>query len=209
MGLVKAKDRAGPDQGEAAQASDPRLLIEHASPACRREAAHALMQAGEAAAAVPALLARLAREEEVAVREAIFTALAGIGGAAVAEGMIALLRSEDAGLRNGAVEVLQLLPEPTAARIETMLADADADVRILALNVVGSLPRAEAPRWLCRVLAEDPDPRVCGTAVDALAEAGGPEAVEPLRQVARRFADDPYIAFAAKLAIRRIQGGDG
>jgi HEAT repeat protein len=208
MGLVKAKDRAGPEQGEAAQAPDLLLLIKHASPACRREAAHALMQAGDAAA-VPALLARIAREEEVAVREAIFTALAGIGGAAVVEGMIALLRSEDAGLRNGAVEVLQLLPEPTAARIETMLADADADVRILAVNVVGSLPRAEAPRWLCRVLAQDPDPRVCGTAVDALAEAGGPEAVEPLRQVARRFADDPYIAFAARLAIRRIQGGGG
>jgi HEAT repeat protein len=206
MGLVKAKDPAGAKQDNLAQASDPRLLIEDASPARRREAAHALMQAGDAAA-VPALLDRLAREGEVAVREAIFTALAGIGGAAVVEGMMALLHSEDAGLRNGAVEVLQLLPEPTAARIETMLADADADVRILAVNVVGSLPRAEAPTWLCRVLAQDPDPRVCGTAVDALAEAGGPEAVEPLRQVARRFADDPYIAFAAELAIRRIQGG--
>jgi tRNA A37 threonylcarbamoyladenosine synthetase subunit TsaC/SUA5/YrdC len=40
--------------------------------------------------------------------------------------------------------------------------------------------------------------------VDLLGEVGEKNALEPLRKLKQRFADEPYIQFAADLAIKRI-----
>jgi hypothetical protein len=48
---------------------------------------------------------------------------------------------------------------------------------------------------------------VCATAVDLLAEVGSPAALEPLQQLKVRFAEEPYIQFAADLALKRISEG--
>ena len=47
--------------------------------------------------------------------------------------------------------------------------------------------------------------RVCATAVDLLGEVGSERALEPLRALKARFGAEPYIQFAADLAIQRIQ----
>ena len=47
--------------------------------------------------------------------------------------ILALLRSDDASLRNGAVEALQAMPEAVRPLLPGLLADGDADVRILAV----------------------------------------------------------------------------
>jgi len=45
---------------------------------------------------------------------------------------------------------------------------------------------------------------VCATAVDLLGEVGSDAAREPLLRLKERYADEPYIQFAADLALKRI-----
>ena len=69
----------------------------------RRWAVRDLVPYGEAA---PALGEQLLREREPSVREALFTALAAMASESAAAALLPLLRSEDAQMRNGAIEVL-------------------------------------------------------------------------------------------------------
>jgi len=46
---------------------------------------------------------------------------------------------------------------------------------------------------------------VCGSAVDLLGEVGSNAALQSLQRLKERFAAEPYIQFAADLAIKRIQ----
>jgi hypothetical protein len=77
-------------------------------------------------------------------------------------------------------------------------------VRIMAVNILESLrhPRVEA--WLIEVIERDPVVNVCGTAVDLLGEVGTPASRAALIHLKQRFASEPYIQFAADLALKRI-----
>jgi HEAT repeat protein len=155
-------------------------------------------------ASAPRLCARLADEPDASVRAVLFSSVARLGGTAVVEGLLPLMRSEDAGLRNGAIEVLAGLPDAVAPRIESLLRDTDSDVRIFTVNLLGNLPHARVPQWLAQVLAAESEPNVVGAAIEVLAEVGNRELAAPLRATRARFADDPYIAFAADVALERI-----
>jgi hypothetical protein len=48
---------------------------------------------------------------------------------------------------------------------------------------------------------------VCGTAVDLLSEVGSSAAHDALERLKARFAAEPYIQFAADLALKRIAPG--
>ncbi|WP_025322989.1 HEAT repeat domain-containing protein [Deferrisoma camini] len=211
MGLVKA-------DGKPAATSKPSprkytrdltgLLAElnDQQPKARRWAARDLVAYGEEA--VGALCERLRTEPEPSVREALFDALLAIGGDAVVEGLIPLLRGEDAGLRNGAVEVLGQLPEAVGPRMEVLLADPNPDVRLFGLDILRDLPHPEAPRWLMGVLEQDPHVNVVTVALDRLAEVGTPEMIPAVRAVKDRFPDEPFVAFAVDTALDRILGGE-
>jgi len=181
--------------GLCAQMADP-------DPGVRRWAARDLAMHSQA---VNQLVARLGVEPDASVRAVIFSSLAQIGGPAVVDAVLPLLRSEDAMLRNAAIEVLAGLPDAVAPRIEALLADADSDVRIFSINLLGQLPHPSVPKWLAQVLQREMQANVVGAALDVLAEVGGPELAQPLRQTLARFADEPYMAFAAELVLRRIE----
>jgi HEAT repeat protein len=185
--------------GLAAQLAD-------ADAGVRRWAARDLAQHPAAASR---LCARLPDEPDASVRAVLFSSVARLGqgpaGAGVVEGLLPLMRSEDAGLRNGAIEVLAGLPDAVAPRIESLLRDADSDVRIFTVNLLGNLPHPRVPQWLAQVLAAESEPNVVGAAIEVLAEVGNPELAAPLRATRARFADDPYIAFAADVALERIE----
>jgi len=168
----------------------------------RRWAARDLADFPEAA---EALARRLADETDNSVREVICTALTRIGGAAVVEGVEPLLRSEDANLRNSAIEVLSALPQAVGPRIEALLHDEDVDVRIFAVNLLGELKHPEVPDWLKQVLHSDTHVNVVAAAIEVLAEVGSAKALPALQEARKRFADDPFIGFAADLAQQRIE----
>ena len=111
----------------------------------------------------------------LSVRSIILTGLIVNKSPAVVAGLLPLLGSEDANLRNGAIEALQQMPDEVAPHVEAMLADPDSDVRILAVNVLSALPHPMVPEWLRRVVTTDPHVNVCAAALDALAEVGEPE----------------------------------
>ncbi len=175
--------------------------LDDPDPTTRRWAARDLEAHREAS---PALVARLAVETDVSVREVILTSLTCLGDDTAVDGLIQALRSEDALLRNGAIVALQQLPDAVAPRMEALLADPDSDVRIFAVRVLESLRHPRVEDWLLEVIERDAHLNVCATAVDLLGEVASPRARAPLEALKRRFPDEPYIQFAADLALRRI-----
>jgi HEAT repeat protein len=205
MGLKKPRDSAelrsiadrdyprGPD-GLIAQLDDPDI-------ATRRWAARDLAAHPQA---VPRLCVQLLTERDASVRVALFTSIGRVGGPDAVDGILPLLRSEDAALRNGAIETLAGLPDAVAPRIQALLQDEDVDVRIFTVNLLGDLAHPRVTQWLAQVLRGESQANVIGAALEVLAEVGGPDMLEPLREVRKRFAGDPYIAFTTDLVIERI-----
>ena len=177
----------------------PQLSDDDAS--VRRRAARDLAAEPSAAAA---LCARLSVETDGSVRAVLFSSVSRLGGHGVVEALVPLLRSDDPGLRHGAIEVLARLPEVVAPYVEQLLHDSDSDVRIFTVNLLCDLQHANVTPWLSQVLLQDAAANVVGAALDVMAEVGSIESLTAIRAAAQRFCDDPYIAFAAGVAIERI-----
>lgn len=146
----------------------------------------------------------ISREANPRVREAIFTSMARIHTPQSAEAVLPYLRSDDSNLRTGALDALRAMPDAVMAYIPRLLRDDDADVRLLACELVRSRPAAEVGAMLGPVLASEREANVCAAAIEVLAEAGGPELLPVLAECAARFPGDPFLAFAVKVASERI-----
>jgi HEAT repeat protein len=205
MPLVK-KTSTSPPTGDAPALDVLLSALRDAGPETRWGAARAL---GGRAEAVQALSAALAAEQVPRIREAIMTALMRVGDSASVQAMLPYLRAQDAGARNAAIEALQAMPDAVRPFMDALLSDSDTDVRILAAELARNLPDAEATRILCGVLAREARPNVCAAAIEVLAEVGTSEAVPALQACATRFAADPFVPFAASVAIARISGSEG
>jgi HEAT repeat protein len=181
----------------------PDLLagLEDDNPTTRRWAARDLVNCQDVASA---LVDRLKREGSLSVREVILTTLTRLGDSKAVAGLVDCLRSEDAALRNEAIEAMKQLPDEVAPIMQGLLADDDPDVRIFAVNILESLRHPDVESWLIEVIETDAHVNVCATALDLLSEVGTAWALEPLARLKARFADEPYIQFAADLALRRI-----
>ena len=175
--------------------------LDSVNPTARRMCARDLAEYPES---VSDLLAALVVDEDVPTQEAIFSSLRKIGNKAVVDGLMPLLRSDHASIRNGAIEVLQTLPAHIEGQIVTLLNDQDSDVRIFAIDILQALAHPQTPVWVASVLKDETHINVVATAIDRLAEMGGPENIEDLEAVRARFPDVGYISFAVDTAIRRI-----
>jgi HEAT repeat protein len=186
----RARNCAGLEQ----QLSDP-------SPTALRWAARDL---ADCPGSSGALVEQLQREQDHSVREIILTTLTQLGDEEAVSGLVDCLRSEDAGLRNEAIEAMKLLPDEVAPIMGMLLKDPDPDVRIFAVNILESLRHNQVEAWLIEVIEQDTHVNVCGTAVDLLGEVGSSQAGKALENLKARFPDEPYISFAADLALKRI-----
>lgn len=175
--------------------------LEHESPIARRWAARDLAEHEQSS---EALIARLKREADPSLRDAILTTLTSQGNTIAVQGLVDCLRSEDAALRNEAIEVMKLLPEEVALIMNSLLTDADSDVRIFAVNILESLCHAQVETWLIDVIEQDAHVNVCATAVDLLGEVGTSASRAALMHLKAKFPDEPYICFAVDLALKRI-----
>lgn len=151
-----------------------------------------------------ALAAGLAPETDPRVREAMFTSLARIGTRDSITGLLPMLRSNDAALRTGALDVLRSSVIATHELLPQLLGDPDVDVRILSCELARSLTSEEASRSLGALLAHETEPNVCAAAIEVLAEVGNDTALPVLAQCAQRFPQVPFLIFAIKLATDRI-----
>jgi len=207
MAIVKRKDTKLFNQDE--RRSRPRDLTDlvdeltDSNPVARRWAARDLAVYPEA---VAALTERLEKEPDGTVREAILTSLMLINTSAAVEGLVRCLRSEDAALRNGAIEAMKSMPDAVTPIITGLLRDPDSDVRIFAVNILESLRHPDVEKWLIEVISQDAHVNVCATAVDLLGELGTAAAVGPLEALKARFPGETYIAFSVDIALKRIRG---
>jgi HEAT repeat protein len=151
-----------------------------------------------------AIAAALLIEKDPRVREAMFTSLARLGTPVAVEAVISGLRSDDAGLRSGALDTLRIMIPQVHDLLPKLLADKDTDIRILSCELARSLDGAEATQLLCRVLDTDPEANVCAAAVEVLAEVGGPEALASLQNCALKFSGSPFLSFAISAVIARL-----
>jgi HEAT repeat protein len=206
MGLKKNTESVGLRQVEPREYPRdlPGLVAQlgDADASVRRWAARDLAAHPEAAGV---LCARLNEERDASVRAVLFSSATQLGGAVVVQGMVALLRSEEPALRNGAIEVLASLPDAVAPQVDSLLHDRDSDVRIFTVNLLGDLRHPKVPQWLSQVLMHEPEVNVVGAALEVLAEVGAPETLPALRAAKARFAGDAYIGFSVDLAIERIE----
>ncbi len=177
-------------------------LIQKGAIAQRLDAAHSLVAFGEVAA--EALCAALLNEADDALRDAIAVSLARVGGRSVVSGLAPMLRSDDAAIRNIAVDILKELPQAVAPLMETRLDDPDPDVRILLVNVLGSLRHAKVEQWLIDVVDRDENVNLVAVAIEALDEIGGAAARGALSRAADRFSHEPFIVFSAENALLHI-----
>jgi len=164
--------------------------------------------AARAAADVPggaaALATALRVEKDTRVREAMFTSLARVGTVESTNNVLAFLRSDDANLRTGALDALRTSVTAVRGSLPGLLKDSDADVRILCCELARGLPSEEATTLLCALLASEPEANVCAAAIDVLAEVGGPAALPGLAACELRFRSTPFLGFAIKIAVQRI-----
>jgi HEAT repeat protein len=151
-----------------------------------------------------ALGAALRSETDVRVREAMLTGLARIGTPHAIESIVALLRSDDANLRTGALDALRIMVAQVPELLPTLLSDPDVDVRILCCELARSLESREAAKLMCNVLDKEEEANVCAAAIDVLAEVGGVEALPSLQHCASKFRESPFLAFAIKVVIDRL-----
>ena len=164
----------------------------------------AVRAAAERPDGVALLAAALPQESDPRIRGAIFTALARIATAESAEAVIPCLRSDDASLRTAAIDALRAMPAATGPYVAGLLADADADVRLLSCEFARHLPEGEANRLLGDLLLRETEKNVAAAAVEVLAEIGRPEVLPALAACAERFADDGFLEFGIKVAVARI-----
>jgi len=146
----------------------------------------------------------LAAETSDQVREAMFTSLVQTGGRAGVEAVLPHLKADDAALRTGALDALKAMPDAARDHLPALLADPDADVRILACELARAVPGAQAAGLLAGLIAAEPDVNVCAAAIDVLAEIGTPDQGAALATCLARFSGQPFLAFAVKVALRRI-----
>jgi hypothetical protein len=147
----------------------------------------------------------LADEPNLSVRSIIPDRVDRQQVAGVVDGLLPLLRSEDANLRNGAIEALQQMPMRVAPRVEAMLADADSDVRILPSDVLRpAAPHGAGVAAPCR----DHDPHVTSAPEPSMLSprVGEPSAIPALEALVDRFPNVAFIQFAVDAAVRRIRG---
>ena len=206
MGLIKGKTAVtAAHTGAKAEPNceELRSSLENGDAGIRRYAARQLAGCTDASSA---LVSRLEREKDGAVRENILNSLARLNDVVAVEGLVSCLRSEDAALRNEVIETIKQMGSEVAPVLESLLADPDPDVRIFVVNILDSERLSEVENWLIQVIDHDAHVNVCATAVDQLCEVGTEAAIEPLLRLKVRFASEAYIQFAADLALKRIRG---
>jgi HEAT repeat protein len=198
--LIRSPREADEARADVAPIDDASLRRELASD--ELEARRAAVRRAAQAGAASLLAERVPAETDRGVRELLLNALVRMGDPTIIKSMLSLLRGEDAGARNAAVEALRGAGDAVVP--ELLISDPDSDVRILALNALAASGGPTAAKLAASVLARDAHVNVCAAAVDVIIETGGPREAPALRAALDRFPDQPFLAFAVRAALRRI-----
>ncbi len=153
--------------------TDLRVKINDCDPSVRREACSDI-GFELAAGLVPELVLALG-DADPSVKEASLEALALIGGSVVAQAVAPLLGSQEAGLRNSAVEVLERLGPVSIETLEGVLNDSDDDVVKFGVDILAKI-RDERALNMLFALTDHKNPNVRASVAVCLGRLQEPSA---------------------------------
>lgn len=157
--------------------------------------------ASRIAGAVPHLV-KLLQSSNLGVQEAADEALRSIRGAEAVRGVAPLLRSDNAPVRNSAMDILRVIGADDMKVLASLLNDDDPDVRIFAADILGTSQAHSAVTLLSEALLNDPEVNVRYQAAVSLGELGNPAAAQALRQA---MDDEEWVQFAVVEALAKIR----
>jgi HEAT repeat protein len=134
-------------------------------------------------------------------KEAVDALLAAAVSEEIIEEFVLLLESDNAGLRNSAVEALERLGVQAMPILCRHVTDDDHDVRKFVIDILGSIGDAEAMPLLLNAL-DDPEPNVCAAAAENLGKIGNVQAVPHLLQALRK--SDIWLRYTVLEALSKI-----
>jgi len=173
------------------QDSDPEILREAAQDAGDYDCSDA----------IPTLIALL-KSKNLGVQEAAEISLRQMGGAQAVQQLAPLLRTEDAQVRNLAMDILRQIGNQNIGSIFNLLRDDDVDVRIFAADILGSTANILAVPHLCRTLLHDPEVNVRCQAAVSLGDLSFVEAANCLNQA---MGDEEWVQFSVIEALLKIR----
>ncbi len=150
-------------------------------------------------------LPRLVKKLEIpnpGIQEAVDGALRKIGGKPVISVVLPLLRSEDAPVRNIAMDVLREVGGSDVTTLAELLNDDDPDLRIFGSDILGSTGSALAVPLLSRALLMDPEVNVRYQAAISLGTLAFPEAADALNKALK---DEEWVRFAVIESLIKIR----
>ncbi len=159
-------------------------------------------QAGEdmCVEAVP-VLAKLLQTSNLGVQEAADNSLKKIGGKEVVQAVSPLLRSEDAPVRNLAMDILRKVGAQDMPSLIELIQDEDADIRIFVSDILGSTNNVLAVAPLCEALLQDPEVNVRYQAAVSLGELRMKEAAPCLNKAIN---DEEWVQYSVIEALTKI-----
>lgn len=168
--------------------------LAHQDASKRRFAAEELA-AGDERVIYP--LIKALRDENPGVQDAAMRSLMSLGGEVTAYMVLPLLR-EDAYLRNTAMLILTRIGGEAIPLFDVLLIDKDDDVRKFAIDLICEIGQCDYPEAVARLLVEDPNPNVRGSAAKAM---GILQYKEALPQLLSALKDEEWVCFSALEAL--------
>jgi len=151
--------------------------------------------------AVPRLV-RLLQSSNLGVQEAAENALRTIRGPEAVRGAAPLLRSDNASVRNSAMDILREIGKDDMHVLTDLIHDEDPDIRIFASDILGSAEPHAAVTLLSEALLRDSEANVRYQAAISLGELGDLAAVPALRKAMN---DEEWVQFAVIEALTKIR----
>lgn len=148
------------------------------------------------------MLVSLFESESLGVQEACEFAVRKIRGPQAINLVIPYIRSEDATIRNIAMDILRDIGTDNLESIIALIEDQDTDVRIFTADILGSSASPLALSPLCRALLDDPEVNVRYQAAISIGALQNPEAADFLRKALH---DEEWVQYAVIEALAKIR----
>lgn len=150
--------------------------------------------------AIPELVRHI-QEGNLGVQEAADRALRAIRGDKTVQAIIPLLASEEAPVRNAAMDILREVGEDNLELVIAQLQSTDPDLRIFISDILGSSNSLFAVAPLCDALLNDAEVNVRYQAAVSLGELGFSDAGDSLIQA---LEDEEWVQFSVIEALTKI-----
>jgi HEAT repeat protein len=150
--------------------------------------------------AIPLLVEKI-KSENIGVQEAVEYALRKLRGAEAVDGLLPLLRVDDAPVRNVAMDILREIALDNFESIRSFLHDNDPDIRIFIADILGYCRSYRAATLLGDSLLKDPEVNVRYQAASSLGKLSFPESVPTLCQAMH---DEEWVQFSVIESLSRI-----